>query len=161
MTKEEINDLVMEWLILDKKLNITYGLYNADKVKNITTKNMVKLLLEYGCNINFRDRSGRTALCFAMFDCYRPELVKSLIEFGADVNIKNNDGLTPMMYGMGNYEDIYEEYISHCEMLLKAGADINSKDNNGNTILDYAIDEEDNKLINWLKEHGAIEGETA
>lgn len=62
--------------------------------QNLGRKNIVKILIENGADVNLKDKRGSTPLYWAAFR-NNFEIAKMLLEKGADVNIKNNDGATP------------------------------------------------------------------
>jgi ankyrin repeat protein len=55
----------------------------------------MRLLLDYGADVNARRRDGKTPLHCASFNGIF-ETVKLLLERGANVDIRNRDGQTPM-----------------------------------------------------------------
>ena len=55
----------------------------------------VKLLLDYGADVNAKNDNGETALDWTSVTGHI-EPVKLLLEYGADVNVKNNYGSTPL-----------------------------------------------------------------
>ncbi|KAL9108506.1 MAG: hypothetical protein Q9227_006721 [Pyrenula ochraceoflavens] len=99
---------------------------NYDRPLHVAhTPEVFKLLLEFGADIESRNKAGRTALHTC---CYHgPErrgdlaLLKTILEAGADVNAKSASGNTPLhfaaLYGM----------TAHIEELLKKGADIEAE----------------------------------
>ena len=95
---------------------------------------VVKLLLEYGADVNDRGEDGNTPLHRATKlhkatkQCYL-EIVKLLLEYGADVNARNKDGNTPLRFAFG--EPVM------MKLLLAHGADVNAK-YSGSTLLHYA-----------------------
>jgi hypothetical protein len=69
---------------------------------------LVRSLIEYGSNVNFRSSLGMTALILACKHGFY-EIASLLIENGADVNIKDLDGNTALFYAQKNeYKDIIE-----------------------------------------------------
>jgi ankyrin repeat protein len=57
---------------------------------------LVKLLLEYGADVNSKDDDGYTPLSIAC-KYKNTELVKLLIEHGADIDMVDTDKLSPEM----------------------------------------------------------------
>jgi hypothetical protein len=57
--------------------------------------NIIKLLIEYGADVNVKDESGQTPLLIAATVPYL-EGIRVLIENGADVNAMDNEGNTPL-----------------------------------------------------------------
>lgn len=55
----------------------------------------MKLLLDYGADINLRGVNGKTPLAWAA-EAGRKEAVAMLLDRGADASIKDNDGNTPL-----------------------------------------------------------------
>jgi len=56
-------------------------------------KDIAKMLIDAGADVNFQNNDGSTALHVAAFFC-RPEIVKMLLDKGADKTIKNKFGST-------------------------------------------------------------------
>eukprot|EP00919_Chromeraceae_sp_WS-2016_P008855 GHVR01020799.1.p1 GENE.GHVR01020799.1~~GHVR01020799.1.p1 ORF type:complete len:114 (+),score=4.60 GHVR01020799.1:440-781(+) len=92
-------------------------------------KDVARLLIERGADINLQNKEGCTALGF----CDRSKVAKLLIENGADVNHKDKYGKTPLMTGsesdFGN--DVLLLFIEH-------GADVNCRSEDRRTALMYA-----------------------
>jgi ankyrin repeat protein len=57
----------------------------------------VKMLIEAGTNLNWRNECGSTALILAV-RWGNSEIVKMLIEAKADLNLKDEDGNTPLIW---------------------------------------------------------------
>ncbi|MBD5164387.1 MAG: ankyrin repeat domain-containing protein [Helicobacter sp.] len=121
-------------------LNQEYFL-QASKNGDIAT---LRKLLDFGVNVNFRDRTnGSTALMNAAMNGHT-EIVKELIDKEAGVNIQKVNGLTALMYAAAS---------GHTEVvkdLLNNGADINLHDKDGRTALDYAKEERRKEIIELL-----------
>jgi ankyrin repeat protein len=85
------------------------------------------------------------------------DIAEYLAEHGADANYTDSYGTTQLMYYASNTR------IPMCELLLKQGAKVDQTDKDGLTALDYALragvkfstDQEVNRLLNLLFEHGA------
>lgn len=60
-----------------------------------TDADIIKLLVEFGANVNPKNACGFTPLFFATLQ-RNLEAIKILIELGADVNAKNNEGKTAL-----------------------------------------------------------------
>lgn len=75
------------------------GILEAARLRQLEA---LKLLLQYGANINIRDASGATALHKAVgtlsisYDCENVEVVQYLLNNGADPGAKDNLGTTPL-----------------------------------------------------------------
>jgi ankyrin repeat protein len=65
---------------------------------------LMKLLLNRGADVNWKNRSGLTLLMAAVAEG-SPDAVKFLIDAGADVNAQSNDGKTALSLA----EEIYNE----------------------------------------------------
>jgi ankyrin repeat protein len=58
-------------------------------------RDVARILIDAGVNLEVRNKTGGTVLHTACFFC-RPEIVKLLLSAGADTNQINNRGLTPL-----------------------------------------------------------------
>ena len=98
-----------------------------------------RMLLDKGVDVNWKDKSGYTALSWAS-GYGHVQIVKLLLDRGAKINIQDNSGFTALMdasdYGR----------IDCARLLLERGADMFIKDNDGKTAKDYAKD--------WAKDNG-------
>jgi serine/threonine-protein phosphatase 6 regulatory ankyrin repeat subunit B len=81
---------------------------------------IIKLLIDYGADINARDIDGYTPLMYA---AQTNDLVtgKLLLEKGADVNNAGLGGYTAIMLAAG------ENYVDFMKLLVAHGADINAR----------------------------------
>ena len=102
------------WTNSEAKSDV-YGLHNTCLYGKGDKHKMVELLLEYGADINLKDKDGYTALHLAIKD-NQPDMVKLLIENGADVNILTKDNRNPLFIA----EKKQNEGI--IELLKNAGA---------------------------------------
>jgi ankyrin repeat protein len=79
--------------------------------------------------INTQDKSGWTALLWAIASNSDLEIVKLLVEAGADVNLSDNRLTTPLMRACRPKD------ISCVQYLIEKGADISHRDDKGRTAL--------------------------
>jgi hypothetical protein len=75
-------------------------------------KQVVKLLLERGADVNAADKSGNSALSEAASKGCDRELVRMIIKAGANINATNFAGLTPFEMGLFTGSDGLEEIIA-------------------------------------------------
>jgi ankyrin repeat protein len=96
----------------------------------------VRLLLQYGCNIDARHDGEVTALMLAMRQVTGPARAQVLIGMGASINLVDATGESALMYAV-HYSPA--ETQGQCVRLLcHLGADVNAKDSSGRTALDLA-----------------------
>ena len=97
-------------------------------------ESMVKLLVENGASLNFKERKlGYTALHFAAQQ-QLPEIVDTLVAAGADIEAKDNYGNSPL-FRATFYSNESGETI---RALLHRGANPNSANDRGVTPLSLA-----------------------
>ena len=94
-------------------------------------KNIVKILLDHGADVNIKDRSGWSPLPQAIARKHF-DIAKILIERGADINIQDQDNNTPLILAT------MEGNIKIVNLLLKKGANTDIKNTQMNTALHYA-----------------------
>lgn len=145
---------------------------------------VVKLLLDYGADVNYQDKSGYSALLWAASQGYT-QIVEMLINKGADVNKKNVAGNSALIFATrGNHTKMVGlltlhhaevNVISHLEllkgdtpltiavrnknleivkMLISNGADVTVKNNYEETALKIAIKNRDIEIVKILIEAG-------
>ena len=95
-----------------KEFHAQYGTIFAD-----ITPEVVKLLLEYGADINLCDGDGFTALMYAVNGRYpNSEVIKMLLDAGADVQAEN-DGMRALDYARQNATFTDKELLRRLEGL--------------------------------------------
>ena len=105
--------------------------------------NLISTLIKYGCNPNLCDDSYMTPLhCAVTNDNIKA--IKKLIKNGADVNMVGEFEQTPLHLAVicGN--------LKITKVLIKNGADIFLVDEKNLSVLDYAKDEKNNIIIDYL-----------
>jgi ankyrin repeat protein len=90
----------------------------------VTNKDIAKLALARGINVNARDKWGDTPLHEAA-KFADMSVLKLLLDNKADFNMKSVDGSTPLHCAAVN------GHTSVVELLLAKGADVNAKNNAG------------------------------
>ena len=127
---------------------------------------LIKLLIDYGADVNAQSSEWGTVLVDALYStppCF--DLIKLLLDSGADVNGKSLDDMTPLIVASRNgTPDILQLLLEHgatdinaqntsgitalmeavrfnspdvIKILLDIGADVNIKDNEGRRASDY------------------------
>ena len=111
---------------------------------------IVKILIDFGADVNVQNNNGWTALTFAASYSKNPQVVTTLLNFGANVNAKDKDNDTVLINAVH-----YNENIEIIKILLQSGAYVNAKNNSGQTALDMATNE---KVKNTIIEAGGEYG---
>ena len=91
----------------------------------------VKQALDFGIDVNSKDRYGHTALIQACEGT--TEILKILLEYGADVNSRDCRGATALMYASE------AGLIDNVKLLMDRGARVDLRDPHGQTALVYAL----------------------
>ena len=108
---------------------------------------IVKFLLEQGCDIKARDFIGKTLLNYAS-ENGSVELVQYLIAHGADVNSRDNEGYSPL--DGATTDDV-------AVALLQSGADPTVYSNGGANFCEVALGVNFPKAEAWLQGHGFVD----
>jgi ankyrin repeat protein len=105
--------------------------------------NLISILIKYGCNPNLCDDSYMTPLHISVTKG-NIKAIKKLIKNGADVNMVGEFEQTPLHLAVicGN--------LKMAKVLIKNGADILLVDEKNLSVLDYAKDEKNNIIIDYL-----------
>lgn len=114
----------------------------------------VKLLLDDGVDINYKDRYGVTALMTA---CKSSTLstVELLLSRGADVNSSDNDGWSPLFYAVNRGE------IDIIQAVLKFQADVDKLDKRDRYAYDIATDKGFTQIAELVKPNKVTASEEA
>jgi ankyrin repeat protein len=109
----------------------------------------VTLLLDYGANIEAKNRWGETPLISCLSAFYNEEdIARVLISRGANVNAKSLSGRTPLWYAAGYFPKLVQ-------FLIDKGADINARDEHGETPFSQAEQHEHLGVVQLLRSKGA------
>jgi ankyrin repeat protein len=123
-------------------------------------KEIVRMLLYRGANVNASMSDGNTALMWAT-NSGNEEIVRMLLDRGATVNASNSYGNTALSLASSR------ENTELVKMLLKAGANVNASDVDGETALIWATIRGNKGIVQMLLDAGAnvnasgVDGKTA
>ena len=105
-------------------------------------KMLIPIFINYGADINRKDRNGKTPLILAI-ELDNFEIVKLLIKNKVDVNINDNKELSPLIHSVTKKIEIFE-------ILILNGANINFINSKGNSPLYKVIKFNDYKKLELL-----------
>ena len=111
-------------------------------------KEIVKILVENGADVNAANNEGITALMYVLVDD-TTWLAEFLIENGADVNARTKDLVPAIMI------PVYKKSLKSTELFIKHGADVNAADREGTTSLEVAISQNSKEIAELLIRNGA------
>lgn len=109
---------------------------------------ITRLLIQYGANVNARDKQKRTPLMFIDDDA-TPDLIEVLLRAGAKVNVHDKTGTTPLLVAAGSAG------VMVVQALIDGGADLDAADEEGMTSLMKAVENEDAAIVDALIAAGA------
>jgi ankyrin repeat protein/Tfp pilus assembly protein PilF len=123
-------------------LSFWHGMNNDARMRNF------RFFVEYGADVNTKDKSGSTILMGAVRN-RSIEIVRFLIEHGADIHAKDTEGNTVFMHIGG------ADITKKAEYLRGLKLDIHAKNNEGKNTLEIAIENNSYELIVFLLKNGA------
>lgn len=122
------------------------ALYGAVKEGNIE---LVRLLIQYGANVNVKPSGGAPALCKAYSNGYR-DIFRMLLESpGVDVNATPPGDTTTLWHAA---KKVDRDTVM---ALVNKGAKVDAKPSGGTTALWHAATRGDRETANVLLQHGA------
>lgn len=138
-------------IILDQNIDLNSEDYSGSTIFTISIEenvdiDVIKLLLEYGANLNYKFDDGDTPLSLAII-YERQEVAELLIEKGADINSRDISGDTIFI------KACLCKNFKLAKLLLEKGVNINEANNKGETALTVAIKNNDIKLVKYLLEY--------
>jgi len=110
--------------------------------------NILRLLLEYGADVDSRNKYGETPLHGASWNG-KLDAGQHLVEYGADINARNEDDWTPLFHA------VFHGHTEFAQMLIIRGAVINARSVFGSTPLHVAVRRGDVQAVRLLLVHGA------
>jgi len=112
---------------------------------------MVQKLIEYGADINARDRDRWTVLYWVSRGRFFKDgtVLRLLLELGADVNARARGGESPL-HRASEYKA-----LGVVALLLEHGADVEAEDIHGGTALQVAAVRGHDEIVKLLRENGA------
>ncbi|KAL7287390.1 hypothetical protein TKK_0018505 [Trichogramma kaykai] len=148
---------------------INYWILNQNEQVKIA-----EILLKKGCNVNTKDKLGKTPFFHALenfakiypfkIDEFvrrnlihkRKKLIELLLSFGADVRIADEEGIT-LLYDLACGDQVFHEQdkVEVAKALLIRGADVNAIASDHGTPLYLAIRNQFLSLAEIFVEHGA------
>jgi len=122
------------------------ALHQAAQVGNFA---LVKLLLEFGANVEIEDGYGHTPLHLSILSDHL-ETTKCLLDGNADVNAKSVEGYTPLMYAANTGRTALTKFLLKLPKIK-----IHEQDIDGNTALHTAVMCRKNGVVAALLDAGA------
>ncbi|MBT3827584.1 hypothetical protein HOL34_02065 [bacterium] len=121
--------LIKKGASVNSKIKSGYGTLLSVAVSlGSKAKEMVKLLVENGADVNRKDSYGNTPFTKCINENYK-ELVKLFMEHGADLGVKDRYGFSPLYFAVS------KENMELVNLFIQDGADISAVSNDGSTIL--------------------------
>ncbi|TGJ72390.1 hypothetical protein EYR41_004289 [Orbilia oligospora] len=155
----EISDQGMVRILAEKGATLdAKSLYMAFKSGK---KDIIKILMENGADLEVRDTKGRTALSVGVsVGGYDENALELLLEEGADLESRDNKGRTPLLLAVRIHTKEgwrWDERDSTLKInfLIKKGANLEARDIYGRTLLSIAAGKGKKNQVRLLVGHGA------
>ncbi|CDK30866.1 ankyrin repeat domain-containing protein [Candidatus Babela massiliensis] len=108
-------------------------------------KDIVKILIQSGTNVNAKNKSGNSALLEATQNGHK-EIVQMLIDSGADVNVQDKDGNTALIRAAQN------DNLNIIKCLINSNANLLEKNNKGESIYTILYKKRGNGIDKFIEE---------
>lgn len=112
-------------------------------------KDMVRLLLEKGADINVKDYAGKTAFFYSIHKKVRTPIFDMLLEKGAEYDITDNSGMTSLM------QAVQSGNVEIAGLMIEKGVDINARKKDELTAIHIAASQGNKEMMNFLISKGA------
>ncbi|AZL90014.1 ankyrin repeat protein [Megavirus baoshan] len=114
------------------------ALMYACYISNKYTYDIIRILIDYGANVNFKDNIFNVTplilACNIASKSGNNEIIYLLLERGAQINVQDNNGNTALMHAC--YLSNEYNNMNIIKYILECGADIYIKNNSGETAKD-------------------------
>ncbi len=142
-------------LLLENEANINVFDINSKSsaLHGIDDEEKIKVLIEFGANVNAINDQGWTAL-HSILSTGTRNCAKILIDNGADLTAKDNEGQSPL------FKAAKEGNVECVQLLIENKANVNEKDKDGQTPLLIATKQGFAECLQLLIESNANDNET-
>ncbi len=119
------------------------------KYAEVADETLLRMLLQYGLDVNIQDFGGRTLLSFAC-KFGNSSFAAFLLKQGANPSTAQDSGETPLMVAAARGQ------LSCMKLLLEHSADPNYSSTDGRTALSEAIDNFQTEAVQFLLDNGVV-----
>jgi ankyrin repeat protein len=119
------------------------------RAQDAPVHDLLELLFKLGCDVNHRDKNGRSALMIAA-STGRGQILQRLLDNYADPDLIDRFGWSALMFA------VYYNHVRIVKILLEYGADVNVTSEKGLSALKIAMQYDRKMLVDLLIDFGAI-----
>ena len=124
--------------------------HTAARMQDAPIKKHLRLLIQLGSDVNYKDKNGRTPLMVAA-SMGRKHAVEVLINNYAGIDLLDHYGWSALMLA------VYYNHIEVTRFLCECGCDVNLTSPQGMSAIKIARKHQRKRIVELLQEHGAIE----